>query len=361
MTNLAVSSVTTNSVSLLWTAPGDDGNRGTATSYDVRFSSAPITESNWASAARASATPAPAAAGTPQRLTLAGLIPGSTYYFALKTSDETNNLSALSNVPRATTLTMVTPPTGSIMTILIASNSVWKYLDDGSNQSNAWSTLTFDDSTWASGPAQLGYGGGKEATPVSFGPDSAHKFITTYFRRHFTVGDPSLITSVLVSVQRDDGAVAYLNAQEIFRSNMPTGAVNYLSLAPISVSGTDKTSFHDSPPIDPGYLRSGDNLMAVEIHQHSGGSSAMDFNLQLFATNRIAPPLVSIAVNSSNQVSLRWNAFAGKIYRVQYASGPATNVWTSLGSDVTATNSTAAATDSLGGVRQRFYRVLLTN
>jgi len=75
----------------------------------------------------------------------------------------------------------------------------------------------------------------------------------------------------------------------------------------------------------------------------------------------VLAPLVSIAINSSNQVSLRWNAFAGKTYRIQYASGPSTNSWSTLGSDVTATNSTASITDTLGAVQQRFYRVLLTN
>ena len=45
----------------------------------------------------------------------------------------------------------------------------------------------FNDSTWASGPAELGYGDGDEATTVSYGPSSSNKYITTYFRRTFTV------------------------------------------------------------------------------------------------------------------------------------------------------------------------------
>jgi len=43
---------------------------------------------------------------------------------------------------------------------------------------------------WASGPAQLGYGDGDEATVVSYGPDSGSKYITTYFRHTFGVADP---------------------------------------------------------------------------------------------------------------------------------------------------------------------------
>jgi len=101
--------------------------------------------------------------------------------------------------------------------------------------------------------------------------------------------------------------------------------------------------------------------MAVEVHQHSGSSSSMDFALQLTATNRVTPPLVSVSVLSGGQVSLRWNAFSGKTYRIQYATTPFTNVWLNLGGDIVATNSPAAATDTLGSSLQRFYRVLLFN
>ena len=51
----------------------------------------------------------------------------------------------------------------------------------------AWIAAGFNDSAWASGPAQLGYGDGDETTVVSYGPDANNKYITTYFRRAFLV------------------------------------------------------------------------------------------------------------------------------------------------------------------------------
>ena len=42
--------------------------------------------------------PTPAAAGTSQNMTVSGLTASTTYYFAMKTSDEVPNTSALSNV-----------------------------------------------------------------------------------------------------------------------------------------------------------------------------------------------------------------------------------------------------------------------
>src|SRR5262249_8738343 len=47
---------------------------------------------------------------------------------------------------------------------LVQSNSVWKYLDNGSDQGTNWAASGFNDSSWSSGPAELGYGDGDEAT-----------------------------------------------------------------------------------------------------------------------------------------------------------------------------------------------------
>ena len=52
----------------------------------------------------------------------------------------------------------------------------------------------FDDSAWASGNAQLGYGDGDEVTTVGFGPNANTKYVTTYFRRTFNVANPAIVT-----------------------------------------------------------------------------------------------------------------------------------------------------------------------
>ncbi|MFH1544843.1 MAG: LamG-like jellyroll fold domain-containing protein [archaeon] len=116
ITNLSVPSCSNNSCSLSWTAPGDDGSSGTASQYDLRYSISNITESNWNSATQATGEPSPQIAGTTQSMSVTGLSPSTTYYFAIKTADEVPNWSAISNVPsRATGSTSdSTPPTVSI-------------------------------------------------------------------------------------------------------------------------------------------------------------------------------------------------------------------------------------------------------
>ena len=100
---LGSSSATDSTVALTWTAVGDDSLTGTATSYDIRYSTAPITEANWASATTVTGEPTPTAAGTAQNYTVRNLSRQVTYYFAAKVSDEAGNTSALSNVLQVTT------------------------------------------------------------------------------------------------------------------------------------------------------------------------------------------------------------------------------------------------------------------
>jgi len=86
------------SLTLYWTAPGDDGLNGRATSYDLRFSLAPITPATFANATRVTGVPAPKPAGSPESFTVTGLTVGMSYHFALKAVDEASNWSSLSNV-----------------------------------------------------------------------------------------------------------------------------------------------------------------------------------------------------------------------------------------------------------------------
>jgi len=116
VTDLAVRLGTPVAAVLSWTAPGDDGAEGQAASYDVRYAQTPITEATWGSATRAYLTQTPQTAGEPETLTVAPQEGQASYYFALKTTDEVGNTSALSNVPQVET----------------AQSRVWRILADGS-------------------------------------------------------------------------------------------------------------------------------------------------------------------------------------------------------------------------------------
>ncbi len=92
-----------------------------------------------------------------------------------------------------------------------------------------------------------------------------------------------------VNVKRDDGVVVYLNGSELFRDNLPDGTITYTTFAS---SPTENNSFPNIAPrsMNVDNLFSGTNVLAVEIHQSSGGSSDISFDLRLIASTEATTP-----------------------------------------------------------------------
>ncbi|HXV12710.1 MAG TPA: choice-of-anchor D domain-containing protein [Candidatus Krumholzibacteria bacterium] len=104
VTDLAISTTTSNTVFVAWTASGDDGVAGTAARYDLRYSTAPIDAGNFEAATPVAGIPAPRPSGTPESVEVTGLDFDTTYYFALVVEDELTNRSPVSNPASGTTL-----------------------------------------------------------------------------------------------------------------------------------------------------------------------------------------------------------------------------------------------------------------
>lgn len=107
VSDLATNLVGSYSVTLRWTATGDDGFSGNAGSYDLRYSLVPITEANFTQATAVTGIPVPAAPGTLESFKVSGLVPNTDYYFALRVRDNVGNSSGLSNVVSARTKSTV--------------------------------------------------------------------------------------------------------------------------------------------------------------------------------------------------------------------------------------------------------------
>lgn len=229
--------------------------------------------------------------------------------------------TAGSNFTDSFTISGALPPTPTpaptpSTTTLIAKNSAWKYLDNGSNQGTAWRANGFNDSAWASGNAQLGYGDGDEATTVGYGPDPNNKYVTTYFRKTFTVNNPATISSLTLNLLRDDGAVVYLNGTQVASSNMPASFA-YNTYATNVIGGADESAYFTFN-FAPSVLQSaskknntpdGTNVLAVEVHQANATSSDISFDAELTAAS--APTITTLASFSaqlagSARVRVKW-------------------------------------------------------
>ena len=223
-----------------------------------------------------------------------------------------------------------TPPDDLAPVTLVPAGAEWRFSDLGTDLGTAWRAPAFDDSLWRKGAALLGYGDPNVVTPVDFGPDINQKHITPYFRHAFLVDDPARFRTATLGLVRDDGGVVYLNGKEVFRSNLPTGTVNYLTRASTRVGGTDETTFFETDLAAADFAK-GTNVLAVEIHQDSPSSTDTAFNLRLtalLAPSQNPPTLVTERTVDGLRVS--WPvSFVG--WRIEAASvvGPG-GVWQAL-------------------------------
>ncbi|MEA2012050.1 MAG: metallophosphoesterase family protein [Verrucomicrobiota bacterium] len=166
---------------------------------------------------------------------------------------------------------------------LIKSGSKWKYLDTGNGPKTNWTTLKFDDSNWKTGKAPLGYGEPDMVTNINFGKNPSKKFITYWFRKIFNIEHKNNYKKIILFLRRDDAAIIYLNGEKVIEDNMPKGEITPSTLAVQTVAGTNEDVYNKyNLNIDD--LRNGKNIISVEIHQRSGNSSDVIFDMQIIAS-----------------------------------------------------------------------------
>ena len=167
-------------------------------------------------------------------------------------------------------------------TSLITEGDQWKYRVSRNMPAWNWTAVNYNDYYWESGKAQLGYGDGDEETVVDYGDDPENKIITTWFRKIFVIEDTSLFRCYTLSLIRDDGARVFVNGLEMVRDNMERWWVDSYAPAVEVVQGADESNWF-SYRLNPDMFNNGKNVVAVEIHQASGTSSDISFDLKLVA------------------------------------------------------------------------------
>ncbi len=190
---------------------------------------------------------------------------------------------------------------GTATNTLLPAGSIWRYWDAGSLPASNWYEIAFDDGLWPYGPAELGSDTeGGEATIIDYDRGE-----TCYFRTEFTVSGLAGVDQLVAELQRDDGAVIYLNGAELFRDNMPDGDIEYGTRATNTVGGSDESAFflHTLPATG---LAAGVNVLAAELHQVNSTSSDVSFDLALKARS-----VSSGSIIITNNVVLRTRVWTG--------------------------------------------------
>lgn len=203
----------------------------------------------------------------------------------------------------------ITTRTDSVVTPFILGGSTWKYSDQGLDLGTSWSQPNFDDSTWSQGAGRLGYNTVGITTTVAYGPVSTNKYITTYFRHAFVVLGGVFYTNLNVRLNLADGAVVWLNGQELYRVNLPVGSISYQTHATQftnEINDASNTYFPTNLAITS--LPAGTNVIAVEIHKYSPGAANLTFDLELFGNGVPLPPPTLSFTPTPGALQLAWPA-----------------------------------------------------
>ncbi len=162
----------------------------------------------------------------------------------------------------------------------------WRFVPGLERLPEQWSGIDFDDSKWYQrkldlgllAPSSCGEGHGSVLGSTGHGTSP----ITTYLRHTFDVEDPEFFRSLLMRVKRADGAIVYLNGNEVYRANLPDGVVTERTFARKRTIGVEREVFFPVQ-LDPALLRRGSNVLAVEIHRAASSCDAPIFDLELNA------------------------------------------------------------------------------
>jgi outer membrane protein assembly factor BamB len=152
---------------------------------------------------------------------------------------------------------------------LVAPHAEWSYLF-GSHPDGSWTRRSFKAEGWKSGAAGFGFGDDDDTIRLD---GMQGKCTTLYARTTFRVKKRKEIAALCLLIRYDDAFVAYLNGREIARAGVTgrgSAATGVVSHEAAECELFEIEGFA-------GLLRSGDNVLAVEGHNVSLGSS--DFTL----------------------------------------------------------------------------------
>ncbi len=306
---------------------------------------------------------------------------------------------------------------GTVPVVLSPWGATWRYRDNGIAPPVNWTLLSYNDSAWSSGASELGYGDGDEAKIVEDNPTPGYnsgdtnRYITTWFRRTFTVTNAAQITALAARMIRDDGVAVYLNGTEIWRDNLGAGA-SAITPALSAISGASESA-QITKALNAANLVEGVNVLAVEIHQIAADSSDISFNFEMTAerpsiapdpdtdgdgmrdtweiahgfsywdatdatqdadndgtSNRVEYLLAldprngtqsfrATAANAPGGITLIWPSTAGLTFTIQRTPTLTPATWQTIATIPAPAGTTATFTDTTGGTRS-FYRVALT-
>ncbi|MCH2375098.1 MAG: CotH kinase family protein, partial [Planctomycetes bacterium] len=187
--------------------------------------------------------------------------------------------------------------------VLIDRGTTWRFAKGETAPPPAWNSLAFDDRSWLSGDAVVGFGYGDEATVLT---DMRGRYHSVFFRATFDVPDPDAINDLFLEIDSDEGYVAYLNGKEVLRENLSDGPVTHLTTATTALGRSRTTrdlTRHKQ------LIRKGANVLGIQVHNVDRLNPTFRFDAALidgeFSTVR-SPNLVTDGDFDTGMVNVNW-------------------------------------------------------
>jgi WD40 repeat protein len=172
---------------------------------------------------------------------------------------------------------------------LVPAGAAWRLHKGKSAPPGDWSKPGFDSSKWERSEAGFGYSSDeKELSTVKTKlSDMMGGYVSLYIRKTFKVEDPKAVEKLTLKITYDDGFVAYLNGAEVGRANVEGSPPGHDAIGTATVEATE-VSLDLTPHL--AKLAAGDNVLAIQGHNHSASSSDFVLSPSLSATLKAAPP-----------------------------------------------------------------------
>ncbi|MCB0748830.1 MAG: CotH kinase family protein, partial [Ignavibacteriae bacterium] len=160
---------------------------------------------------------------------------------------------------------------GSSWQTIIDKNQVWKYFLGIKEPPIGWKDIAFNDMGWNVGFSGFGYGDGDDQTQID-------PVKSIYLRKNFTISDIESISVLMFNIDYDDGFVAFINGQEIARSNL--GAVGEFIPFNKSADNAYEANLYQNKKLESFFvydvsqlLINGNNVLTIQVNNYGENSS----------------------------------------------------------------------------------------
>lgn len=182
-------------------------------------------------------------------------------------------------------------PSVPIDDLFITAGDEWRYQPGWDDPPPSWTALSFDDGEWYIGKTSIGYGDGTFVTDLSQTvnnlernlvsiaeqqPDSAPQielngsaqadFTSIFMRRTFSMGQPDTLSKLSLSIDYEDGFVAYLNGVEVARRGLRAAGTPVFFDTPATDQDAITSATIDLSEAIP-QLETGENVLAIQVHR----------------------------------------------------------------------------------------------